>query len=409
MTADPYLYDVLGVKPEASLKEIKNAYYNKSYEVDENDNGNFNELLSTAYYILSDNRLREEYDNNGMQVIDQVADSTFNYSFSDLNLSHSPSRNSSFIGMNHSRNHHCSPSKLFMRENKHKSPKKQRRAIQTFQLKLSLKKLYNGCTIPLTVEIEQQCRKCKGSGLASPIKAKCKTCNGSGIVYISSDPFGNSKVTPRKCPDCYGKGIFIQKMKGTCKECLGYGIEKIKTNINVVIKPGTANGDIISVEDYDDIKIVILQKKNSKFIRKENDLYMRKTITISQAICGFSFPIKHLDGRILIAKSDSQKPIKPGMKLVIENEGFPTYDDPQIKGNLYITFDIAFPKESDIDQRFKQLLANASPQKNLPTIDNVVILNDSSIEEFGKKTHNASSFSEYYSDDYLEEEEEDYF
>ncbi|OHS93458.1 DnaJ subfamily A member 2 [Tritrichomonas foetus] len=382
MISDSYLYDALGVDVNASPKELKRAYLKKSAKINENSDNNIAKLLDTAFHVLIDPNLRHIYDQHGLVVLDEIEESDY------LNRS-------------------------YYSESKVRTPRKQHRTIQTFDLKLSLKDLYNGCTVPLGVEIEQQCRKCKGSGIASPIKCKCKTCNGGGRVYISSDPYGTGKMSPRKCPDCYGKGVVLQKKKGACRECLGYGIEKIKANIDATIPPGTADGDRVSVDGYDDIKIAIIEKRSSRFVREGNDLYVRKIISLTQAICGVRFPIKHLDGRILICNSEPSQIIKPGTTLVIENEGFPILETPSKKGNLYVVFDIEFPQSQDIDQRLNQLIGHTIPQQKFHEIDDVVVLKDSSIEEFGKsyqkKMKMNQVYSDYYSDDeYFEEDDFDF-
>lgn len=429
MISDTYFYDALGVPYNSSPREIKKAFIRKSAKIDENEsNENMQNILATAFQVLIDPQLREIYDKRGLAVLDEINEEDL--LDHDLNKSEipqfsspkspirSPSKlNSSFTSSSRhsSSNSSISDSNLsssffYEKPTSNKTPRKQRRSIQTFDLKMSLKELYNGCKVPLGVEIEQQCHKCHGTGLASPVKSKCKTCNGTGRVYISSDPFGTKKVTPRKCPDCFGKGIIITKKKGSCRQCLGYGIEKIKANIDVVIKPGTGDGDRLSVEGYDDIKIAILEKRSSRFIREGNDLYVRKIITLTQAICGLSFPIKHLDGRILIVNSEPDQIIKPGMEMVVKGEGFPIFESPGQKGDLYIVFDVVFPSSEEITKDVRELLLSKIPKKKMPELSQmhgqVNMLKDSSIHEFGKRNCQKRKQPKQFSSDYYSDEED---
>lgn len=433
MISDTYFYDALGVPSNSSPREIKKAFIRKSAKIDENEpNENMQNLLATAFQVLIDPKLREIYDKHGLAVLDKInedellsrpLDQSQVQQTSAMTPKSPPKSssklNSSFTSTStskHSMNtSNMSSSFLYEKPPSNKTPRKQRRSIQTFDLKLSLKDLYNGCTVPLGVEIEQQCHKCRGTGLASPIKSKCKTCNGSGRVYISSDPFGNGKVTPRKCPDCFGKGFIITKKKGSCRQCLGYGIEKIKANIDVTIQPGTGDGDRLSVEGYDDIKIAILEKRSSRFIREGNDLYVRKIITLTQAICGLSFPMKHLDGRMLIVHSEPQQVITPGMQLVVKGEGFPILESPGQKGDLYIVFDVEFPKSEEITENVRKLLLPTLPKDIITEPENIntketCILKDSSIHEFGKRNtdnQKRKRAQHFYSDYYSDEEDFD--
>jgi len=71
-------------------------------------------------------------------------------------------------------------------------------------------------------------------------------------------------------------------------------------------------------------------------------------------LCGFTFYIKHLDGRII--KIDSEKGvIKPGEIKCIRNEGMPIKTG-NINGDLFIEFDVLFP-ESEISKEEKEELS----------------------------------------------------
>lgn len=47
-----------------------------------------------------------------------------------------------------------------------------------------------------------------------------------------------------------------------------------------------------------DLIFVIQEKPHETFTRKGADLYMKKTITLVEALIGFEFKVKHLDGTI---------------------------------------------------------------------------------------------------------------
>lgn len=73
--------------------------------------------------------------------------------------------------------------------------------------------------------------------------------------------------------------------------------------IYVFFQPDVEPGDVI---------IVLQQKPHNKFQRSDDDLYMTHTISLTEALCGFSMVIRHLDGRDLLIKHPAGKIIKPG-------------------------------------------------------------------------------------------------
>jgi DnaJ family protein A protein 2 len=83
---------------------------------------------------------------------------------------------------------------------------------------------------------------------------------------------------------------------------------------------------------------------------------MEKEISLFEALCGFSFTIKHLDGRTLLVKSSSGHVIKPGDLKEIREEGMPTWKHPFDKGALIIKFNVKFPEY--VNPQFKPVRAS---------------------------------------------------
>ncbi len=70
------------------------------------------------------------------------------------------------------------------------------------------------------------------------------------------------------------------------------------------LQPDTETGDIV---------FVLQLKDHPKFKRKGDDLFVQHTLTLTEALCGFQFPLTHLDGRQLLIKSNPGDIIKPGV------------------------------------------------------------------------------------------------
>jgi len=92
-----------------------------------------------------------------------------------------------------------------------------------------------------------------------------------------------------------------------------------------------------------DIVFQIEQKEHDFFERDGIHLYMKKKITFFDAINGLSFKIPHLDKRILLV--DHKESINPFSVKQVTNEGMPTYMSPFDKGNIYINFEVKYPKK----------------------------------------------------------------
>ena len=58
--------------------------------------------------------------------------------------------------------------------------------------------------------------------------------------------------------------------------------------------------------------VVIQETEHPRFKRRGPDLVAEHELTLLEALCGFSFILKHLDGRQLLLKSDPGSVIKPG-------------------------------------------------------------------------------------------------
>lgn len=83
---------------------------------------------------------------------------------------------------------------------------------------------------------------------------------------------------------------------------------------------------------------------HDSFERNGNDLLTHVTITLSEALLGFSRVIlTHLDGRGIKISNPPGKIMKPGNTIVLQGEGMPVHKRPDEKGSLYLMFEIEMP------------------------------------------------------------------
>jgi DnaJ family protein A protein 2 len=72
------------------------------------------------------------------------------------------------------------------------------------------------------------------------------------------------------------------------------------------------------------------------------DLIFQKTISIKEALCGFTFELKYITGRTYTINNNAGNIIPNGYRKVIPNMGFAR--DEHV-GNLIIVFDVKFPEK----------------------------------------------------------------
>jgi DnaJ-class molecular chaperone len=133
-----------------------------------------------------------------------------------------------------------------------------------------------------------------------------------------------------------------------------------KETIYVNIPKGIDEGEIIVLSEKGninredckgDIKIFIKIENNTEFKRSGFDLILEKSITVKEALCGFSFELKYITGKTYTITNNSGNIISNGYKKVIPNMGFSR--DQQV-GNLIISFNVLFPEKIS-DESLEQL------------------------------------------------------
>lgn len=127
-----------------------------------------------------------------------------------------------------------------------------------------------------------------------------------------------------------------------------------------------------------DVVVVLQHMKHSFFQRKGPILICAKNLTLREALCGFEFDIKHLDGHIVRIKHSGEV-VPPNTLKVVSGEGMPFYRQPFTKGHLVIKFDVIFPPALTPEQT--EAVAKALPATKAPeaTLDD----SEEEEEEFG--------------------------
>ncbi|CAB3379737.1 Hypothetical predicted protein [Cloeon dipterum] len=243
-------YQALGIARNASVKDIKKAYYQlaKKYHPDTNkddpDAGKKFQEVSEAYEVLSDETKRKEYDTWG-STSDQM----------DIGGgSRAGGRGSTGMGQGFSGNwnftSNVDPEELFRKifgEAGFKTGFGEYEdfaesqfgygAAQEVVMNLTFSQAARGVNKDVNVNVVDTCPKCNGSKCELGTKAiDCPNCRGTGMETVNTGPFvmrttcrqchGTRKFIKFPCTECHGKGNTVQRKRVTVPVPAGYNLLK---------------------------------------------------------------------------------------------------------------------------------------------------------------------------------------
>ncbi|KRY36968.1 DnaJ -like protein subfamily A member 2 [Trichinella spiralis] len=321
MVVDTVLYDVLKVRPNATDAEIKK----------------FKEI-SFAYEVLSDRSKRALYDMQGIEGLKGGGDDGDSMFSEDL-MSHL--FGSGIFGT------------MFGGGGKLGKERRRNRTEEiVYPLRVSLEDLYRGKVSKLQLNRNKICAKCNGLGGKVNSAIPCSECQGRGVkVTVHQLAPGVMQQVRSSCPECKGERVVIPP-KDRCTECRGKKTVKETKILEVHVKPGMWNGqkvifygegDHLPSYEPGNVIIVIQEKEHEQFIRDKDNLLIKRKINLSEALCGYKFLLRHLDGRNLLITTSPGDVLSHGSTRCIWGEGMPRYHNSDFKGNLYIKFIVEFP------------------------------------------------------------------
>ncbi|CAI4223424.1 unnamed protein product [Auanema sp. JU1783] len=352
------LYDILGVSPSASDDELKKSYRKlaKEYHPDKNpDAGERFKEISYAYEVLSDPEKRQLYDMRGLDGLKGGGGENFEDVFQMFD------GDMGGIGD-------------FLGRGRRRQQKVNRDIVHS--LSVSLEEAYSGKTSKLAITRKLCCSVCDGTGSKSKSTTTCVSCKGKGkriqMQKIGANMISQSVV---ECPACSGTGKSI-KEGDVCEPCTGQKYITTSSKVDVVIPAGVEDEERVRLAQQGDqidprtapgdVIVVIRINPHDEFKREGYDLYLKKDLSLNEALCGFNIVLTHLDKRVINLNYNNNRPIKPEMVLGVPGEGMPIPSQPGMRGNLIISFDVKFPKSHFLDNEelYSKIAAYLPPGKN---------------------------------------------
>ena len=346
MTKD--YYKILGVSRNATKEEIKRAYKRlaKLYHPDLNKGDKEKEErfkeINEAYRVLSDDKLREQYDRFGTTEETGFQAGDFGFGFRDFDF-----ENFGFDDFFEN----ISDIFGFPFTRKRKRGKRIIKGEDIYKdVEITLEEAVLGSEKELNIKIHEKCSACNGTG-AEETK-ECPDCGGTGFIkHTRRTPIGIITTTTT-CPRCGGSGVITTKK---CRVCNGKGFVVKNKKIVLKIPKGIEDGAALRIRGAGhlgdipgDLYVIVHIKKHPVFERKGNDLYYELKITYPEAVLGCEREIKLINGRT--RKIRIPAGTQPNQEIIIRGEGV-FNEKTRERGNLVVIIKVIVPKRITREER----------------------------------------------------------
>jgi molecular chaperone DnaJ len=307
MTTKRDYYEILGIKKNATLDEIKKAYREMAlryhpdrvpHEQKKEAEEKFKEI-SEAYAVLSDPQKRALYDQYGHAGIDQryayediFKGADFSSVFEDL-------ADFGFGGGLFDEIFSDLGFDLFGSRQRRGGRARRGRDLE-ITIEITLEEAATGIEKTVTVPRYETCSTCAGSGAKPGTKKNtCPECKGSGRRVVLSGFFQLAQT----CGRCRGEGSVIQT---PCPDCRGEGRQKVSRKLKLKVPAGVDTGSHLRIRGEGeqgsagrgDLYVIIEVRPHPIFQRHNNDLLTEITISLSKAILGAEVEIPTLNGKV---------------------------------------------------------------------------------------------------------------
>lgn len=332
-------YEVLGVSKEASQDEIKKAYRKLAmkYHPDRNKEpgaeDKFKEI-NEAYEVLSDEQKRKAYDQYGFAGVDgSFGQQGFNQGFSDFSgfddIFSSFFGGSGFGGSRRASNSPRAGQDRYM------------------QLHIDFMDAIKGKTETISLDVDEQCPNCKGTGAQSPSDiVTCSRCNGSGYVVTQQQSLFGVVQQQSVCPECKGTG---KRVTRKCHTCNGMGYEHKKVKVDIKIPAGIQSGQQLRIRGKGergqnggpngDLYVEILVRSHPTFKRDGNNINISVPISALDAILGCKIDVPTVYGE---CELNIPEGTQPNTRFKLAGKGVKTARG---TGDQFVEVSIEIPKK----------------------------------------------------------------
>ena len=328
---DPY--EVLGVSPQATAEEIKQAYRRLARESHPDRNPDdpgaeerFKELAA-AYEVLSDPERRANFDRFGTAEAPSNPFDIFAAFFGDAGLGGfgAPGRNSAATG-----------------------------ADVEVVLELDLADAVFGGVQEVSVALAIRCEECEATGAAVGTEATvCPDCGGSGQVRQVRQSVLGRMVTTGPCRRCSGLGRYVES---PCVVCRGHGRVRGERTFSLDVPSGVDSGTVLRLSGrggaglrggpHGDLYVQVRTRPHPSLRRQGDDLLAMVEIPMTQAALGGRVTVDTLDGPLELRIAPGTQ---TGRTMVCRYKGVPRGRG-RGRGNLLVEIVVQTPESLDDQQ-----------------------------------------------------------
>lgn len=342
-------YEILGVPRNATLQEIKKAYYTlaKKYHPDANkadaETAKKFTQIGEAYQVLSDEQKRKAYDQSGFSEFSGPEGATYG---GDGGTPFTASRAEEIFRQ------------FFGNMGDLGSIFDQDAATsrQQLVLNLSFMEAVKGCTKPVSLRIQDMCTRCSGTGAEPGKKAQtCPYCQGRGEEVIHTGLFHMRST----CRRCHGQGTIVTT---PCAECQGTGTKTNQQTVDVTIPAGVSDGMTLRVPvgGRSEVFVIVKVKESGLFERDGYDVHSDAVVSFTQAALGGEVRIQGLNGPMNVKIPAG---VQSHHRIRLAGRGIARLDGSGL-GDHYVHLKIKIPKVLSDQQ--KELLVEFARTETLP-------------------------------------------
>jgi molecular chaperone DnaJ len=335
------LYELLGVRRNASLAEIRRAYQRKARALhpalnpgDPGASERF-QIVVRAFEILSDPRRRASYDKGEEAVAVVAAHTHSEVLFEGFDFESSQGRGAAFH-------------EIFQDPAAPPGTAPPSRGEDLEQVaRISFEESMRGTHRRLHVVRHDRCPACGGRGdVAQQGEKPCASCGGLGQIRARR----GHMLFSRTCGECGGRGVTTAH---PCPRCQGEGRLIQSEWLDVEIPGGVGNGSRVRLPGLGnagrrdgapgDLTLVIDVEPHPLFRREGDDLHCTVPVTVVEAAAGAHIAAPTPDGSVTI---EIPAGTQNGQRFRLRKRGAPRLGS-KGRGDLYVEARVVVPTVTD--------------------------------------------------------------